>query len=128
MRYGLTLALVGISLLAKPAPAQELPDWMTRSGWVPIYDVCVLQNLDKGLNRDCSSTRFSVQNTGFLQYWAGDVGEMYYELGQTAFTKMRVKVTHVTDNTSYRCGQIIEIYPEDVRDLEALSMALRKCR
>lgn len=92
------------------------------AGWVSEGAVCrsSLYNQEPGCFQ-------SVTSKGFLTYWGGKILEM--EFGADGWNgNVRVRVTHVSDETEYRCGQVLQFnYNEDLKDLTHLSLAMRKC-
>ena len=89
----------------------------------PAYAQCQWQKTD-------SNQIFNVQNTGFFQYWAGQIIEYCATTGSEpdGNTPVIVLITHVTDKSDYRCREKIRFRLSELADLKATSFALRKCR
>ena len=63
-------------------------------------------------------------------YWAGEVEEIEIDVKATEFTltgRVKVKITWVTDRTSYRCHETYLMNAGDVEDFEYRSIMLTKC-
>ena len=63
-------------------------------------------------------------------YWAGEVEEIEIDATETGFTltgRIKVKITWVTDRTSYRCHEIYLMNANDVEDFEYRSLMLTEC-
>lgn len=80
---------------------------------------------------DCEVTPAGVlvQNQGFFQYWMGEVMEICKPPGGgQSNTLIKVRITGVTDKSSYSCGQTLTFRMTDVSDAKARAFALRSCR
>lgn len=63
-------------------------------------------------------------------YWAGEVVEVEINESETGLTltgRAKVKITWVTDRTSYRCHEIYIIHSDDAEDFTHRSLMLREC-
>jgi hypothetical protein len=63
-------------------------------------------------------------------YWAGEVEEIEIDAQAAEFTltgRIKVKITWVTDRTSYRCHEIYLMNADDVEDFEYRSLMLTQC-
>src|ERR1700686_1037681 len=61
-------------------------------------------------------------------YWAGEVEEIEIDASESSFTltgRIKVKVTWITDRTSYECHKV---YLMDVHDFKYRSLMLRQCQ
>jgi hypothetical protein len=64
-------------------------------------------------------------------YWAGEVTEIEIDAQEAGFTltgRIKVKITWVTDRTSYKCHEIYLMNAEDVEDFEYRSLMLTQCQ
>jgi hypothetical protein len=63
-------------------------------------------------------------------YWAGEVEEIEIDASETTFSltgRTKVKITWITDRTSYECHKVYLMNAEDVHDFEYRSLMLRQC-
>ena len=63
-------------------------------------------------------------------YWAGKVEEVEIDetaSGMTLTGRVKVKITWVTDRTSYQCHNIYIMHNDDVEDFTHRSLMLREC-
>jgi len=95
--------------------------WMNKSSWVSVDTVC-----QSGII-DCNKT-IMVTSNSFVNHWAGEIIEMYHIKNSDDFTRYKISITWLSDNSKYRCGQIIEKRVEDVKDFKVRSIALKKCK
>jgi len=63
-------------------------------------------------------------------YWAGEIEEIEINETDEGFTltgRVKVKITWVTDRTSYRCHEIYIIDSDDLEDFTHRSLMLTEC-
>ena len=63
-------------------------------------------------------------------YWAGEVVEVEInetEAGMTLTGRAKIKITWVTDRTSYQCHEVYIMHADDVEDFTHRSLMLREC-
>jgi hypothetical protein len=63
-------------------------------------------------------------------YWAGEVSEVEIdqtEAGLTLTGRIKVRITWVTDRTSYRCHEIYFLNANEVEDFTHRSLMLTEC-
>lgn len=68
-----------------------------------------------------------VTNAGWRQEWGGEIVKVFLSSNIPANkSKVRVRMTHITNLTSYRCGQVVEFgnYLRDTADMTKLSARL----
>jgi len=57
-----------------------------------------------------------------MQYWAGVITHANFSINE-----YRIRITHVTDRTSYKCGQVIEVSENEVKEFTHRALLLQKC-
>jgi hypothetical protein len=63
-------------------------------------------------------------------YWAGEVTEIEIDESESGLTltgRSKVRITWVTDRTSYECHEIYIIHVDEVEDFTHRSLMLREC-
>jgi hypothetical protein len=64
-------------------------------------------------------------------YWAGEVEEIEIDDTGSGFTltgRVKVKITWITDRTSYRCHEIYIVNSSDCEDFNYRSLMLSECQ
>ncbi len=92
--------------------------------WGSWEEYCNLRNELEGKNRDCS--QMVVTGTSSFSHWAGDVVEVYC-CESDAPSMLKVQITWVTDKSPYKCGAIVKMRPDEIRNFTHRSLAMRRC-
>ena len=124
--FFLMLLCFQIAISFSFAEISTQPEWMKKNGWVPYEDVCATQNNLNNVNNSCREPLMVTPNAS-LQYWAGELIEFYFDINSNSFTRFKIKITWITDRSPFKCGQIIEIRPDQVMDFKHRSYALKRC-
>ncbi|SMH60742.1 hypothetical protein [Azospirillum agricola] len=89
--------------------------------WTSEAEVCKTKNMPAGCLK-------MVTSKGFFVKWGGQMTELDMTRKGEFTGNAKVRITWISDGTSYRCGQIVQFnYFNDLKDLTALSPAMRKC-
>jgi hypothetical protein len=65
-----------------------------------------------------------------MGYWAGEVTEIEIDENEQGFTltgRAKVRITWITDRTSYQCHEIYIVRADEVEDFTHRSLMLREC-
>ena len=112
MKKALLMSLLALMLAALPAQAEVR--WLGKAEGEKIFG---------GWMKD-------VTGPPGKGYWAGEIVEVEIDATDTGFTltgRTKIKITWVTDRTSYCCHEVYIIHANECEDFTHRSLMLREC-